>query len=295
MIEPLALEFHPLTPVRRPREGRGSVLYGYQLRLPGGPVLAVDDPLLRAFGASIETLEGDHSRSEPLQSESFDPAAPVRLVREGTDDEGDEVIGIWDEAEVRRAGTLPWRVAARVGAAVDHGLEIRAVVVSEVRSRGDDRRSDIAVLVYPAALITVDVETGGPLQRPATRTRPRLVLIADEAAGLRWWDPSGAAGPIDLDGLPVSVTLAQDLRELAAAFRNASSDSGTWEEADFLEGMESSWRSHVLDQRTRSVWDRVRRELGRSYAVGLMLKGMSAPAWTPEEFESDEEDDEIPF
>jgi hypothetical protein len=58
--------------------------------------------------------------------------------------------------------------------------------------------------------------------------------------------------------------------------------------------MEHGWRRHVLGERTRGVWDRVRRELGRRYAIGLMLKGMAEPAWSPEEFESDADDD-VPF
>lgn len=292
MFEPLALALHPLMPVRTPREGRPTVLYGYHLRLPDGPVLATDDPLLAAFAASIEIVEGAGSHSEPLQSDAFDPGSPVRLIREGIDDDGDEVVGVWDADELRRAGMIPFETAARIAAAADHGLDTKALVLSEIRSRSDDRRSGIAVLVYPRALVTVDVDAGGPLQRPRARTRPRLVLIADETAGLHWWDPSGSAGPIELDAVPVSPTLAKDLRDLAEAFKNAPAES--WEDPDFLDDMEDDWHRHVLGQRTRGIWDRVRRELGRRYAIGLMLKGMSGPAWSPEEFESSADDD-IPF
>ncbi|HYZ29602.1 MAG TPA: hypothetical protein VE570_11130, partial [Thermoleophilaceae bacterium] len=293
MLEPLALALHPLMPVRTPREGRTTVLYGYQLRLASGPVLATDDPLLAAFATSIEAVDGSSGQSEPLQFDGFDPARRVRLVREGVDGDGDEVIGVWDLEEIRRAGTLPYETAARVAAAIDHGLEIDALVLSEARLHSDGRRCGIALLVYPPALVTVDVAAGGPLQRPETRTRPRLVLIADDAAGLQWWDPSGAAGPMQLDAVPVSATVAQDLRELASAFKKAASDD--YEDGDFLEDMEHKWQRHVLDERTRSVWERVRRELGRRYAIGLMLKGMTAPAWSPEEFDDEDEDDEIPF
>ena len=282
-------------PVRTPREGRGTVLYGYQLRLADGPGLAHDDPLLRAFASSVEAVEGEGSHSEPLQAATFDPGLPVRLVREGVDDDGDEIVGVWDAEETRRAGTLPYRTAARVAAALDHGMEIEALVLSEIRNRFDDRRSGIAVFVYAPALVSVDIAAGGPLQRPERRTRPRLVLIGDETAGLRWWDASGATGPMELDAVPVSVTLADELRDLARAFKNAPVDSKDWEDTDFFEDMEDGYRRHVLDERAKGLWVRVRRELGRRYAVGLMLTGMACPVWSPEEWEDDESDDEIPF
>ena len=295
MLQPLALALHPLRPVRTPREGRATVLYGYQLCLADGLGLAHDDPLLRAFAASVEAVEGEGSNSEPLQADSFDPGLPVRLVREGVDDEGDEIVGVWDAEETRRAGTLPYRAAARVAAAADHGLPTEALILSEIRNRFDDRRSGIAVFVHAPALVTVDVAAGGPLQRPKTRTRPRLVLIGDEGTGLRWWDPSGVAGPIELDAVPVSSTLAEELRDLAKAFKNAPT-ADSWDDTDFLEDMQEGYRQHVLDQRAKGIWVRVRRELGRRYAVGLMLKGMARPVWSPEEWEDeDESDDDIPF
>ena len=294
MLEPLALALHAHTPVRAPRDGRTTVVYGYHLRLASGLLLTTDDPLLAAFGASIEAVETEGGQSESLQADGFDPGRPVRLVREGVDDDGDEVVGVWDHDELRRAGSLPYRVAARVGAAIDHGLSVQGLILGEMRQRSDDRRSSLAILVYPPALIAVDVAAGGPLQRPLSRARPRLVLIADEAAGLRWWDPSGTSGPLDLDAVPVSATLSEELRDLASAYLNAPDEPDELRSSDFYDHMEGSWHRHVLAARTRSVWDRVRRELGRSYAIGLMLRGMSQPAWSPEEF-SAVDDDDIPF
>ena len=291
MPAPLALALHPLMPVRIPRAGRTTVLYGYQLRLADGPVLTPDDPVLKAFAASIEVLD-ELADDEALQSSAFEPGMPVCLVREGTDDDGDEVFGLWDREEVRRAGTLDYGTAARVAASIDHGLAVEALILSEIRARSDDRRAGIAIFVYAPALISVDIAAGGPLQRPRTRTRPRLVLIAEESSGLRWWDPSGSAGPIDLEAVPVSASLAEELRDLATAFENASD---TPDEPDFGDDMESAWQDHVLDNRTRATWARVRRELGRRYAVGLMLRGMSRPAWSPEELSDSDADDDIPF
>src|SRR3954451_5359683 len=106
MVEPLVLALTPHMPVRTPRGGRPTVLYGYQLRLADGPVLTNDDPLLEAFAASVEVVAGTSANSEPLQSDAFDPGRAARLVREGIDDAGDEVIGVWDADEIRRAGTL---------------------------------------------------------------------------------------------------------------------------------------------------------------------------------------------
>jgi hypothetical protein len=292
MLEPLALALQPVMPVRVPRNGRDTALYGYQLRLAEGLMLTSDDPLLRAFACSVEVIHAELVDDEALQSPTFDPGLPVRLAREGVDDDGDEVFGIWDADEIRRAGTLPYDTAARVAASLDHGLSIEALILSEIRNRSDERRAGIALFVYPPALVTLDVEAGGPLQRPTRHTRPRLVLIADEGSGLRWWDPSGGAGPIDLDALPVSSALAAELRDLATAFKNMPDDP---DEPDINEELEVAWHQHGLETRTRSIWARVRRELGRRYAIGLMLNGMSRPAWSLEELSDDEGDDDIPF
>jgi hypothetical protein len=292
MLEPLALAVQPLMPVRTPRAGRATALYGYHLRLADGPVLTSDDPLLSAFAASVEVVDDQLMDEEALQSPTFDPGLPVRLVREGVDEDGDEVFGVWDADEIRRAGTLPYDTAARVAASIDHGLPVEALTLSEVRNRSDDRRAGVALLVYPPELVTVDIAAGGPLQRAQRRTRPRLVLIADEGAGLRWWDPSGSGGPIELDALPVSSALADDLRDLALAFEKAPEEP---DERDIHEDMEVAWHLQGLQTRTRMIWARVRRELGRRYAIGLMLNGMSQPAWSPEQLSDDEDDDDIPF
>jgi hypothetical protein len=292
MLEPLALALQPVMPVRTPRAGRPTVLYGYQLRLADGLVLTSDDPLLRAFAASIEPIEYSLIDEDALQSPGFDPGLQVRLVREGIDDDGDEVFGIWDATEIRRAASLPYGTAARVAAALDHGLAVEALILSEVRNHSDDRRAGIALFIYPAHLVTVDVVAGGPLQRPQRPKRPRLVLIADPGTGLRWWDPSGSAGPVELDALPVSSALADELRDLGTAFANAPEEP---DDGDIEEEFEVAWHRQALGNRTRMVWARVRRELGRRYAIGLMLSGMSRPAWSPEELSDDEDDDDAPF
>jgi hypothetical protein len=244
----------------------------------------------------VEVIEDTSGNSEALQSESFDPGATVNLVSEGSDEDGDEIIGVWNVDETRRAGSLPYPGASRVAAAVAQGLSIDALVLSESRARFDDRRWGLAMFVYPPALVSVDTAAGGPLQRPENRTRPRLVLLADGGKDLRWWDPSGARGPMSLTDVPVSPQLADEMRELQEALQRGEPDSDSSSDSDFFEDMEQSWRQYTLATRTRALWQRARLELGRRYAVGLMLPGMSAPVWSPEEVsEDDDESGDVPF
>src|SRR3954469_26654 len=117
---PLTLSLHPILPLRAPEQGCGTLCYGYRLRLPDGPALAADDPLLSAFAAFVAEIpcHGDHD--EPAQHEAFAPGAPLRLLPEGVDDDGDPVVGVWGAEGVRRAGSLPYRRAALVAAALEH-------------------------------------------------------------------------------------------------------------------------------------------------------------------------------
>src|SRR3954454_8793984 len=83
VLNPLALALHPLMPVRTPRAGRASVLYGYNLRLADGLVVTHDDPLLAAFGSSVDFLKEPLADDDALQEKSFDPGTRLHLVREG--------------------------------------------------------------------------------------------------------------------------------------------------------------------------------------------------------------------
>ena len=50
---PLALSLNPVLALRAPDTCTPIRTLGFQLRLPDGPALASDDPLLRVFGASV--------------------------------------------------------------------------------------------------------------------------------------------------------------------------------------------------------------------------------------------------
>src|SRR3954451_1358080 len=111
-VTPLDLQLHPLLPPRK--SGTGGRDWGYALRLPDGPGLDDGDPLLAAFGAEVVRLEGLHEHDEALQDPAFDPGRRVQLVHEGLDDDGDDLVGVWDEEETRRVGDLPYPTALRV-------------------------------------------------------------------------------------------------------------------------------------------------------------------------------------
>ncbi len=275
------------------RPGRSQARFGYELRLPDGPGLAPDDPLVGAFGMVFETLVQRDESQEIFQARSFDPGRTVSLRTEGFDEDGDVVVGVWDTEDVLRAGELSYSTAARVADAREYGLELTGLVLHEGRSAGEGRRESLEVLVYPEKLVRIDVEAGGPLQRPEVRTRPRLVLLADGPGPFRWWDPSGEHGPLALDELPVSTGLATEIDRLRALRESAEEDE---DPEDFVEDMERNWRRSSVDESTRIVWQRARAELGRQFAVGLLARGMDHPVWRPEELpEDNDEDFEVPF
>ena len=287
MSPPLELALHPLLPVRSVRPGRSQARFGYELRLPDGPALGPDDPLIAAFGMVFERLEQPDEPQEIFQAKSFDPARTVSLRTEGFDEDGDVVVGVWDAEGVLRAGELSYSTAARVADAREYGLEIAGLVMHEGRSSGEGRRESLAVLIYPEKLVRIDVEAGGPLQRPEVRMRPRLVLLADGPGPFRWWDPSGEHGPLALDELPVSTGLATEIDRLRALRESAEEDDE--DPGDPFEEMERGWRRSSVDESTRAVWQRARAELGRQFAVGLLARGMAHPIWRPEELPEDDD------
>jgi hypothetical protein len=196
--------------------------HGFALRLPGGPALTNDDPLLAAFGANVEWLQVGEDDEQALQSDTFDPSRLLRLAAEPFDHDDRDAVGVWDDEDVRHAGTLPQRTAARVTAAVQAGLEHRALALSELRAAGDDRREQLCVLVFAPALVRVRMPRTRPEVRPARPARPRLVLVANASDDVRWWDPSAMSGPLDAGDVPLSPQLRADLERAARCFRRAS-------------------------------------------------------------------------
>ena len=291
---PLVLSLDPILPLRAPQPGAVLVSSGFRLRLPDGPAVAAGDPLLSAFGARVVDIEVDVDDSEALQDDVFAPGRALTLLEEGVDEDGDPVVGVWDAAGTRRAGHLDFRAAAEVAAATDAGLAVGAVVLTEDRLRVDDRRCGLEVLVHAPAFVEVESGVAEAVAPPVTRprhVRERVVLVADGSSELRWWDPSGRGGPMDLGQVPLSSELLADLERLSAEYAARDDADVTGSAAD---GFERRLYRSSLDARMRGLWQRARAELGRSYAIGLLGPGMTSPAWSPGEAGAPAADD-IPF
>jgi hypothetical protein len=290
---PLVLTLNPVLPLRAPEPGTATLTFGFQLRLPGGPAVAADDALLTAFGACVVELITGLDDQEALQDDAFAPGRRLTLLDEGVDGDGDPVVGVWDAAGVRRAGTLHYGTAAVVAAAVEQGLAVEALVLTEDRLRVDDRRTRLRLFVHAPAIVCVEpvAEDEAPAVRRLRRPRERIVLVADGSSELRWWDPSGRGGPLELDQLPLSAELVEDLKRLSAAYVRVAADDLP---EDPMDGLERDMYRSSLDERMRELWVRVRAELGRRYAVGLLAPGMTRPSWSPSEL-ADEDDDDIVF
>lgn len=59
--------------------------------------------------------------------------------------------------------------------------------------------------------------------------------------------------------------------------------------------MELDWDRNSFTGQAVSLWQRVRAELGRDYAVGFLGPGMDRPVWSPAELGDEHEDDGPPF
>ena len=290
---PLALALSPLLPIRAPEFGAATLTFGLQLRLPDGPAIAAEDPLLAAFGATVVELVPGADDLEALQDDAFAPGRPLALIREGVDEDGDPAVGAWDAGGTRRAGALQYRAAGLAAAALEHGLGVVALVLTEQRLRVDDRRVGLSLLVHAPALVRVDgicEIDPAPRRRRPHAPRRRLVLVADGAGEPRWWDPSGRGGPLELDDLPLSAGLVDDLRALTTEYARVADGDAP---ADPLDALERDRYRSTLEHRLQDLWVRAREELGRRYAVGLLGPGMARPAWSTDQ--AGDPDADIPF
>lgn len=286
---PLRLTLHPLLPTRT--TGHNTWFeYGFQLRLPGGPLIDRNDPLLRAYGSRVTTMAVHTDDDEQLQDDAFDPGSVVRLVPDAGEG-GEPEVGVWDRDEVRRAGSLLDRPAAVVEAAIEFGLEQRAVVLTEDREADGDRRSSLDLFVFHPAFVEVDTESALGFTRPEAAVRPRLILVADGKGDVRWWDPSAAAGPIAADALPMSAELRRDLQSLRSSYEELADGGG---EARGFDRIDMSIERYALNEKATAVWKRARTELGRRFAIGFLGAGMDRPVWSPSELDDDDGDDGIP-
>ena len=271
--------------MRTPDEN-GRFTYGLRLRLEAGPVLRNDDPLLRMYGASIESIADFDS--DVAQDDRFSPGRAVRIETE-FDEDGDSVVGLWDASGVARAGTFAFARGCPMVAALDHGLDLRGLVLSEEVTASNGRRACLEVLVYSPGFVRVDVPDDLVLPRPVREPQTRIVLLADGESPVGFWDPSGSAGPASPADLPLSPPLAEALVTLRAGYEQLAQRTG--EADDGFAQMEGLWARGALDHKASVLWRRARLELGRRYAVGFQGPGMPTPVWSPDELCADEDSD----
>ncbi len=286
---PLRLALEPLIPTRTSGH-RTWLEYGFQLRLPDGPLVDRGDPLLAAYAARILSVVIDEDDDEQLQDDAFEPGSLVRLVLESADE---PQLGVWDDDGLHRAGCLSDRSALIAAAAMEYGLAQSALILTEDRTPEDGRREGLDLLVFHDAFVQVDTAAvAGGFLRPERQVRPRLVLVADGTDDVRWWDPAATAGPIAADDLPMSADLTRAMQRLRAGYADLQQEDG--DERRGLERFEAALDRHTLDEQAAALWRRARAELGRRYAIGFLGTGMERPVWSPEELE-DEYESEIPF
>jgi hypothetical protein len=283
---PLRLALEPLLPARTPTT-IDCFEYGFRLRLPGGPMLTSDDPLLTAFGASVECLQVGEDHEEALQADAFDPGNVLRLMAEPYDPDDPDAVGVWDDDSLRQAGTLLASSSAVVSAGAQAGLEHRARVLCELRAASDDRREALCLLVFAPALVRVNTPRSQQVRRPVRPSRPRLVLVADASGDVRWWDPSASSGPLEACDLPFSQELRHELDCLRDAFAVLAADG---DEQRGFDRVQAGWERDALQAKAQELWCRARSELGRRYAVGFLGSGMSRPMWTPAQPVDDDDD-----
>lgn len=283
----------PLPATRTPDE-RGQFEYGVHLRLPGGPVLRHDDPLLAMYGALTGRVGTSCTNPEALQLDPFDAGRRVRLEIE-LDEDGDAIVAVWDEEGIRRGGVFRFEAECPIVAALDHGLPLEGLVLREHVDAATRRRTCLDVLVYARAFVDVHVPEDLVVERPERTRATRVVLFADGRGELCFWDPAGHAGPGDPGDLPLSPRLVDELAILRERYRQLARRSE--ESANGLEQMTCEWGRAHLDRRMEILWRRARQELGRSYAVGFQGPGMPGPIWSPRELvvEDDDDEEEIPF
>ena len=199
----------------------------------------------------------------------------MTLAPEGHDDDGDAIVGVWDRDGTRCAGHLRLTSAARVAGLIELGLAVRSLVLSEERTLGDGRRTVLHVLVYLPATVEVEIDAREPFP-PGDRS-----AFADRAVRRRVRPHPGlgsgaGTGPASIEDLPVSSELKADLAKLRAQARDPR------ERELFGPG----FVRRLVEQRSVELWQRTRRELGRSHAVGYLGPTMDHPVWSPDELDA---------
>ena len=126
---------------------------------------------------------------------------------------------------------------------------------------------------------------------PRAGGRPRLVLFADGSGDVRWWDPSGSGGPVDVDAVPVSAELRAALERLREDYAALHARAAVGAD-DGFDRLDQSVEREGLEEDARELWLRARHELGRRFAIGFLGRGMTRPIWSPDALEDDEPDED---
>jgi hypothetical protein len=145
-----------------------------------------------------------------LQDTAFAPGSRLCLRPEPTDEDRNriQVVGASDLLHV---GLLPDQAAARVGAALEHGLEQAALTIWERRNLATGDRVGLRILIYSSAMALVRVPKRRLVDVERFPERRRVVLAVERDGGLHWWDPTTTVGPLAVDGLGLSSDLVDDL------------------------------------------------------------------------------------
>ena len=116
----------PLIPQRTPSDELGF-RYGFQLRIPDGPLIDADDPLLAGLGAEVVPVLASALHEEELQSEDVDPGKSLRACVETPNEDGELAVGVWaGDGSCSGAGELPPATTAqRVAAIMSAGLDVQ--------------------------------------------------------------------------------------------------------------------------------------------------------------------------
>ena len=279
LVRRLRLALEPIVPLRSPVGTQRSLEYGYRLRLPRGPLLTAEDPLLAAHGAAVARLWSPEQHREALQDPRFEPGSALCLFHDTGDQDDPHCVRVLDAAGILEAGELTGGADELAAAGLDNGLGTRAIALSESRLVAEQRRVGLEVLVFAPGLVSVGREPRSRFMRPERPGRTRVVLYADGTPDVRWWDPAGAGGPADLLDLPVSEELAAELSALRDGYARLAAPN------DDDEMCFETWEREALDERARALWRRARFELGRRYVVGFLGPDMRRPVWSPGELD----------
>jgi hypothetical protein len=274
----LHLALEPFLP-NRPVEGQDlRVAYGYDLRLRGGPRLSGRDPLLRAFGVDIASLESGSSRLGDLQRDVFSPGRELSLIVDRDSDAGTG-IGLWDAERVWCAGRIDSESAAVVLAAQSYGLVLQAVALDEVRSTQDGMRTSLRAVVYSERFASLRYKRVTRYMAP--ELRERILLIVNSDLEVLWWDSEAANGPASLEQLGASDKLRdahEALERTVRKLRRKRAESG-----GRYTRYEPRRRAERLERQAEQLWLLARTELAGGHIVGYLGPSMTDPIWTPED------------